>query len=73
MKIVVTLDVSEESINLDNINDPDNLEQIGREDEPFESKLAYLEVVAQEIVDGDRDFNEVIDELNAVVEAEASE
>lgn len=73
MKIVITLDISPDAIDLNEVNEEDVLASLGREDEPFESKLEYLEFSADRIRDDEYDFNDCVSDFNAIVECEASE
>jgi hypothetical protein len=73
MKIVITLDISADSIDLNEVNSEDTLAELGREDEPFESKLEYLEFEAERLQDDELSFEDAINAFNAIVEVEASE
>ena len=68
MRIVAAYEISEEDIDLSQLNEPDVLESMGREDEPFENVEDVLCTVAEGLDSGNLEPDILTDDFNAVIE-----
>lgn len=66
MKIVVEYDVSREDVKLDYWNQPDILDSMDREDEPFESVDDFMDHITGSLEDGSMDFDDLFDQSDGI-------